>query len=132
MLGEKCRIARTRVAAADRAVAGLAGGDATRGVAGDVELLAVLPELRVRLEAGRGLLREIRGEVVDVLVGQRQRQRVHDRVVALAGAEQQQLLADVRGVLAGEVNLVIVLYAVKANSKKAGSPLYVELSHLKR
>src|ERR1700676_152521 len=77
VLGAQHRKARGRVAASDRPMAGNAGRNIARAIAAAIELLARLPIGWISLQTGARLLREIRPEILHVLLAQSGSHRRH-------------------------------------------------------
>src|SRR4029077_3546529 len=99
---EQLRVTGGQTTAPHRAVAGDAGRDFALGVAAQIERLAGFPVRGIRLEPGRALRFVVHRQIADVLIGERRGERLHDRVVAHARAEESQLLGDVDRALARE------------------------------
>ncbi|CAM2151868.1 hypothetical protein PT2222_270038 [Paraburkholderia tropica] len=109
-----------------RTVAGRAGGHLARRVAPQDDRLAA----RERAVADRGfrgrrvgrpLLREVRGDLVQVIVGEIGDQIIHRRVLAATLAKIHQLVVEVLGRFAGETREVVVVGAltVRAVARRA-------------
>ena len=120
LAGEMRVVLGTAHAFAVLAVTGGAGGNAALGITG---LIDVLRRWHQRFVGDIGfdlLAGEIGAEVQHVLLRQRRRHAEHDRIHALAGLEQRQLLRDVLRMLSGNLR-VLRVDTVAVNSMAGGA-----------
>src|SRR5690606_4508012 len=132
LLPAHVRVGRARVAGAGGAVAGHAGRDAALEIAAAEQLLADLVELHALVRAPghhgvvgdagrRGLVGEVGADVAHVLRGEHGRERLHDRVLALAALEQRQLAGHVLLALAADVRVHLRHHALAVHAVAGGA-----------